>query len=283
MLDKRQLRLRVKAALSEDLGRAGDLSTTRFLARGRTFRAVIKAKAPGVLCGVAAARETLRQACPGAKALWLARDGARLKPGQVIARLRGPRELLSAERTLLNFLQHLSGVATLAARYVQAVKGTKARIYDTRKTLPGWRALEKYAVRCGGAENHRMGLYDMVMLKDNHWAGSSPEELARKVAAFRRTHPKVPIQVEADSLSRLEAALALGPELVLLDNMPPALLRRAIALCRRRAPRVKVEVSGGVDLKTVRARALLGPDRISVGKLTHSAPALDISMKFEAQ
>ena len=277
------LRRRVRAALAEDLGRSGDLSTTRFLPRGKTFRAVIKTKAHGVLCGVAAARETLRQACPGAAAVWLAADGARVQPGQVIARLRGPRELLSAERTLLNFLQHLSGVATLASRYVEAVKGTRARIYDTRKTLPGWRALEKYAVRCGGAENHRMGLYDMVMLKDNHWMGSTLAELHRKVAAFRRSHPGVPIQVEADSLGRLADALALKPDLVLLDNMSPALLRRAIALCRRRAPRVKVEVSGGVDLKTVRSRALLGPDRISVGKLTHSAPALDISMKFEAQ
>lgn len=276
------LRRRVRESLAEDLGRAGDLSTTRFLSPARTFSAVVKVKAPGVLCGVAAAREVLRQACPRAKARWLAADGARVRPGQVVARIAGPRELLSAERTLLNFLQHLSGVATLAARYVDAVKGTRARIYDTRKTLPGWRALEKYAVRCGGAQNHRMGLYDMVMLKDNHWAGSSPAELASKVAAFRRSHPRIPIQVEADSLGRLEAALALRPDLILLDNMGPALLRRAIALCRRRAPRVKLEVSGGVDLKTVRALAALGPDRISVGKLTHSAPALDISMKFEA-
>lgn len=276
------LRRLVKAALAEDLGAAGDLSTEFFLPPRRVYRAFIKAKAEGVLCGVVPATEALRQACPRARLRWLARDGARLRPGQVVARLTGPRGILTAERTMLNFLQRLSGVATLARRYADAVRGTRAKVYDTRKTLPGWRALDKYAVRCGGAQNHRMGLYDMVMLKDNHWAASTPESLKAKVAAFRRRHPRVPVQAEAADLAQVRAALALGPDLVLLDNMGRPLLKRAIALCRRLAPRVKVEVSGGVDLAGVRALARLGPDRISVGKLTHSAPALDLSLKFEA-
>lgn len=272
----------VRAALAEDLGRAGDLSTTFFLPKNRTYRAFIKAKADGVLCGVAPATEALRQACPGARIRWLSRDGARVRPGQVVARLTGPRGILTAERTMLNFLQRLSGVATLARRYADAVRGTRAKVYDTRKTLPGWRALDKHAVRSGGAENHRMGLYDMVMLKDNHLAGASTAQLARRIADFRRRHPRVPVQVEANSLDQLRQALALKPELVLLDNMGAPLLRRAIALARREAPRVKLEVSGGVDLKTIRALARLGPDRISVGRITHSAPALDLSLKIEA-
>ncbi|TBR19397.1 carboxylating nicotinate-nucleotide diphosphorylase [bacterium] len=277
------LRRLVRAALAEDLGRAGDLSTTFFLPKDRIYRAFIKAKADGILCGTVPATEALRQACPRARIRWHARDGARVRPGQVVARLRGPRGILTAERTLLNFLQRLSGVATLSRRYADAVRGTRAKVYDTRKTLPGWRALDKYAVRCGGARNHRMGLYDMVMLKDNHLAGAAPEALAKRIAAFRRRHPRVPVQVEADSLDQLRLALNLKPELVLLDNMGPALLRKAIALARREAPRVGLEVSGGVDLATIRALAKLGPDRISVGRLTHSAPALDLSLKIEAE
>ena len=282
MRPDKTLKSLVRAALAEDLGRAGDLSTRHFLPPGRTYRAFIKAKAEGILCGVIPATEALRQACPRARIRWLAGDGARVRPGQVVARLSGPREVLTAERTVLNFLQRMSGVATLARRYADAVRGTRAKVYDTRKTLPGWRALDKYAVRCGGAENHRLGLYDMVMLKDNHWTGTTPEALGRKVAAFRRRFPRVPIQVEAAGLKQLRQALALKPDMVLLDNMGPALLRRAIALARREAPRVKLEVSGGVDLRTVRALALLGPDRISIGRLTHSAPALDLSLKIEA-
>lgn len=273
----------VRAALAEDLGRAGDLSTTFFLPKDRQYRAYVKAKADGVLCGMVPATEALRQACPRARIKWLVKDGARLRPGQIVARLTGPRGILTAERTMLNFLQRLSGVATLSRRYADAVRGTRAKVYDTRKTLPGWRALDKYAVRCGGAENHRMGLYDMVMLKDNHLAGASPEELSRRIAAFRRRHPRVPIQVEANSLDQLRQALALKPELILLDNMGAPLLRRAIALARRLSPRVKLEVSGGVDLNTIRALAKLGPDRISVGRITHSAPALDLSLKIEAR
>jgi nicotinate-nucleotide pyrophosphorylase (carboxylating) len=273
----------VRAALAEDLGRAGDLSTAFFLPKDRTYRAYVKAKADGVLCGMVPATEALRQACPRARITWLVKDGARLRPGQIVARLTGPRGILTAERTVLNFLQRLSGVATLSRRYADAVRGTRAKVYDTRKTLPGWRALDKYAVRCGGAQNHRMGLYDMVMLKDNHLAGASPEELSRRIAAFRRRHPRVPVQVEANSLDQLRQALALKPELILLDNMGAPLLRRAIALARRLSPRVKLEVSGGVDLNSIRALAKLGPDRISVGRITHSAPALDLSLKIEAR
>ncbi len=276
------LRRLVRQALAEDLGAAGDLTTRCFLPAGRTYRASIKAKDRGVLCGTAAADETFRQACPRARLRWLAKDGARVRPGQVVARIVGPRGILTAERTALNFLQHLSGIATLSRRYADAARGTRAKVYDTRKTLPGWRALAKYAVRCGGARNHRQGLYDMVLLKDNHWAGATPEALRRRVAAFRRRRPRVPIQVEAGGLDQVRKSLALQPDLILLDNMGPRLLKRAIALVRREAPRVKIEVSGGVDLTTLRSLAGLGPDRISVGRLTHSAPALDLSMKIEA-
>ncbi|MDE2292616.1 MAG: carboxylating nicotinate-nucleotide diphosphorylase [Elusimicrobia bacterium] len=275
------LRRLVSEALAEDLGRAGDVTTDGFLPEGRLYQAVIRAKQEGVLCGAAAAQEVFRQASPRARLRWLAEDGARLKKGQAVVLITGPRTILTAERTALNFLQHLSGVATLSRRYADAVRGTRAKVYDTRKTLPGWRALEKYAVRCGGAQNHRLGLYDMAMLKDNHWAGAPAEEMRRRVAAFRKKHPRVPIQMEAADLAQVGAALELGADLVLLDNMGAPLLRKAIALVRRTAPRVKVEVSGGVDLSTIRALARLGPDRISVGRLTHSAPALDLSMKIE--
>lgn len=275
------LRRRVRAALAEDLGQAGDLTTRYFLPAGRSYRAAIKAKADGVLYGIAPAAETFRQACPSATVRWLARDGDRVRSGQVVARITGPREILTAERVALNFLQHLSGIATLARRYADAVRGTRAKVYDTRKTVPGWRVLAKAAVRAGGAQNHRMGLHDMVLIKDNHWAGTTPEELADKISRFRRRRPRVPIQVEADSLVCVRRALGLKPDLILLDNMGPKLLRRAIALIRSRSPGAQVEVSGGVDLKTIRALALLGPDRISVGRLTHSAPALDLSMKIE--
>ncbi|MFC1679510.1 carboxylating nicotinate-nucleotide diphosphorylase [Elusimicrobiota bacterium] len=280
------IRTMVRRALREDLGSRGDVTTKHFLDSGRSYGARMVAKRAGVLCGTPVAAEVFRQACPRARVSWKMRDGARLRPGTLIAQIRGPRGILTAERTSLNFIQHLSGIATLTSAYVAAARGTRARIYDTRKTLPGWRLLAKYAVRVGGGRNHRMGLHDMAMLKDNHLAGlgasgePSPEDLAR-VRAFRRRYPRLPIEIEAKDEAEVRLALALGADVVMLDNMGTAALRRHIRSIRKLSPRTEIEISGGVDLRTVGRLARLGPDRISIGRLTHSAPALDISMKLD--
>lgn len=268
----------IKAALREDLSRRGDVTTREFLPAGLKLSGRIVSKAVGVICGVDIAKKVFRKAAPGSSVRILKKDGSRVRPGEVVMRVSGGRSLLTAERTALNFLQHLSGIATLTKEYVDKVHGLRPGIFDTRKTLPGWRDLEKYAVRCGGGFNHRMGLYDMVLLKDNHWnAGTNPTERIRQ---FRRRYRGVKIEIEAADLAQVRRALATRPELILLDNMGAPLLRRAIALIRREAPRTRIEISGGVDLKTVRSLARLGPDRISIGRLTHSAPALDLSLEI---
>jgi nicotinate-nucleotide pyrophosphorylase (carboxylating) len=193
------------------------------------------------------------------------------------------RSVLSGERTALNFLQHLSGIATQTHRYVDAVAGLKCQVLDTRKTLPGWRLLEKYAVRCGGGHNHRVGLFDGVLIKDNHLRalGLGKKEIRTAVEAARRLHgPAVPVEIEVDNLAELDEALRCGPDIVLLDNMPPEPMREAVRRRDAVAPRVRLEASGGVTLATVRAIAETGVDRVSVGALTHSAPALDIALDY---
>ncbi|MCS7047311.1 MAG: carboxylating nicotinate-nucleotide diphosphorylase, partial [Gemmataceae bacterium] len=204
-------------------------------------------------------------------------------PGDHLATISGRmRSLLAAERTALNFLQHLSGIATLTRRYVEAVAGLPVRILDTRKTLPGWRLLEKYAVRQGGGDNHRRGLYDAILIKDNHLAAlhRSANPVAAAVLAAQEKCPDLPVEVEVDSLAQLPQALACRPAIVLLDNMSLEQLREAVQRRNRQAPDVLLEASGGVTLQTVRAIAETGVDRISVGALTHSAPALDISLEY---
>ncbi|MDE2143487.1 MAG: carboxylating nicotinate-nucleotide diphosphorylase [Elusimicrobia bacterium] len=265
----------LRAALREDLGRRGDLTTRLFVPATARFTARVVSREAGVICGLDVAAAAFRACDRGARVRALVRDGARVRPGQVVMTVSGGRGLLTAERTALNFLQRLSGVATLTRRYVDRVKGTRARILDTRKTLPGWRALDKYAVTCGGGVNLRMGLYDAAMVKDNHYLGRRLEEGAREL---RRRHPGTPLIVECDSPAQVARALSLKPDVILLDNMPPAVLRREIKRLRAAAPRVKIEISGGVNLNSVRALAKLGPDRISVGRLTHSAPALDLGL-----
>jgi nicotinate-nucleotide pyrophosphorylase (carboxylating) len=265
----------LRAALREDLGRAGDLTTRLFVPASARFTARVASREAGVACGLEIAAAAFRACDPGARVRLLVRDGARVRPGQALMTVTGGRGLLTAERTALNFLQRLSGVATLTRRYVDRVRGTRARILDTRKTIPGWRALDKYAVVCGGGFNLRLGLYDAVMVKDNHYLGRRLEEGAREL---RRKHPGVPLIIECDTPAQATRALALKPDVLLLDNMAPAVLRREIKRLRKLAPRVKLEVSGGVGLKNVRALARLGPDRISVGRLTHSAPALDLGL-----
>jgi len=265
----------LRAALREDLGRAGDLTTKLFVPSGARFSARVVSREAGVICGLEIAAAAFR-ACDGrARVRLLARDGARVKAGRTVMTVSGGRGILTAERTALNFLQRMSGVATLTRRYVDRVRGTRAKILDTRKTLPGWRALDKYAVACGGGVNLRMGLYDAAMVKDNHYLGGRLEEGALEL---RRRHPGVPLIVECDTPAQATRVLALKPDVLLLDNMSPAVLRREIPRLRKLAPRVKLEISGGVSLDSVRALARLGPDRISIGRLTHSAPALDLGL-----
>lgn len=265
----------LRAALAEDLGRAGDLTTRYFVPASARLKGRVVAREAGVVCGLDVAAAAFKACAPRAEVRLLARDGSRVRAGQAVMAVSGGRGLLTAERTALNFLQRMSGVASLTRRYADRVKGTRARILDTRKTLPGWRALDKYAVACGGGLNHRMGLYDAVMVKDNHYFGRN---LAAGVARLRRERPGVPLIIEADALRQAEAAAALRPDVLLLDNFTPARLRAAVRRLRALAPRVKLEVSGGVSLENVRALAACGVDRVSIGRLTHSAPALDLGL-----
>jgi nicotinate-nucleotide pyrophosphorylase (carboxylating) len=268
----------IAIALAEDLG-PGDLTAEFFVAK-RQGTARLFVKEPAVLAGVETAAEVFRRVVPSAQIKVLHPDGSRLQTGESVLKVEGPLPgLLSAERVALNFLQHLSGVATLTRRFVDAVAGTRARILDTRKTFPGLRALEKAAVRSGGGTNHRMGLYDMVMVKDNHLAaGTSPGELETAILALKQAHPGVRVEIEADTLAQVETFLALtGIDVILLDNMSLEDLRAAVALS---AGRIPLEASGGVTLDTVAGIAATGVDFISSGALTHSARAIDFSMEL---
>ena len=263
-------------ALDEDVGQ-GDL-TASLIDAGAHARARIIAREHAVLCGRPWAHAAMRAVDPDAGLVWHVDEGGHLAPGQVAVELHGPaRALLTAERTVLNFLQLLSGVATRTAQYVEAVAGTRARIVDTRKTLPGLRVAQKYAVRVGGGHNHRMGLYDGILIKENHIAAAgSIEAVLRR--AFALAPPGVFVQIEVETLAQLREALDAGARMVLLDNMDLDRLREAVALNGGRA---ELEVSGGVDLSTVRPLAQTGVDRISIGKLTKDVVAVDYSMRFE--
>ena len=274
----------IELALREDLGDAGDRTSQALIPEDLTGQAVFVARREGVLAGLPVLPLLLEHFPPRLDLRELARDGDRVRPGTELARLTGSmRSILAAERTALNFLQHLSGVATLARRYVDAVAGTRARILDTRKTTPGWRLREKYAVRQGGAANHRLGLYDGVLIKDNHLAalGDVPDPLAAAVERARAAVGRdLPVEIEVDTLDQLDRVLPLSPDIVLLDNMTPDQLREAVRRRDALAPRTLLEASGGVSLETARAIAESGVDRISVGALTHSAPALDIGLDY---
>jgi nicotinate-nucleotide pyrophosphorylase (carboxylating) len=265
----------VELALAEDLG-SGDVTTIATVPSGARARAVITQKAPGVVFGLQAAEATFRALDPGVGLERRAQEGVWRDGGEVLRVEGQARALLSAERTALNFLQRLSGVATLSARYVEAIAGTGARILDTRKTTPGLRTLEKAAVAAGGATNHRAGLYDAILIKENHatMAGGIGE-------AVRRAHearPDLTLEVECRTPAEVDEALAAGAGWILLDNMTPSQLREAVA---RVGGRAKLEASGGVTLETVRDAAATGVDFVSVGALTHSAPALDLSLLLE--
>ncbi|MBN1955767.1 MAG: quinolinate synthase NadA [Anaerolineae bacterium] len=267
----------IELAIAEDIG-PGDATSQAVLPPDLILRGRIVAKADGVVAGLPVARAALERIDPALHLTPHVADAARVTPGDLIAEVEGPgRSMLAAERLLLNFLQHLSGIATLTRAFVDAVAGTDAIILDTRKTRPGYRLLDKYAVRAGGGANHRMALYDMLMVKDNHVdaAGS----IAAAVEQARARCPDLPIVVEVRTLDELRSALALAPDRVLLDNMDLETMRAAVALAAGRTP---LEASGGVTLENVAAIAATGVDFISVGALTHSAPALDISMKIAA-
>jgi nicotinate-nucleotide pyrophosphorylase (carboxylating) len=242
----------------------------------------MRAREPLVVAGLALAEAAFRQLSDAIQIGRVMQDGQHAISGGIILKISGPaRALLSAERVALNFVQRLSGVATLTAQFVEAIKGTGAKILDTRKTTPGWRRLEKYAVACGGGQNHRLGLFDMVLIKDNHLAAlknAFPNSIAAAVKGARTKYPNLKIEVEADTLGQVEQAVAAGVDMVLLDNMNLEQLRLAVEKCRGHA---KTEASGGVNLKSVRAIAETGVDFISAGAMTHSARAVDIGLDFE--
>lgn len=274
-LDPSSYRDIVRRALDEDVG-SGDITTDATVDGGARARGVFVVKSGCVLAGIDVALETFRQIEPGVQATFHKRDGDRCRAGEEIGEVAGSaRALLMGERTALNFLQRLSGVATMARRFVDAAGG-KIVILDTRKTTPTLRALEKYAVRAGGATNHRAGLFDAVLIKDNHirLAGG----VAAAIARVRERRPGLPVEVEAQSLAEVDEALAAGAETVLVDNMPLDEIREAT---RRARGRAAVEISGGVTLERVPALAETGADYASAGALTHSAPAADISFEIE--
>ncbi|MBI3324146.1 MAG: carboxylating nicotinate-nucleotide diphosphorylase [Candidatus Omnitrophica bacterium] len=304
----RSVNILIRLALAEDIGR-GDVTSWALIPAGQKARAPVIAKVAGVVAGTTAAVRIFRTldrriVCRIRKA-----DGRTVKPGEVILTLHGPaRSILTAERTALNLLGHLSGVATLTAKFVQRVRPYPVKILDTRKTLPGLRTLEKQAVRAGGGQNHRMGLDDAVLIKTNHLKvlqaaistqhtahstqktvgdrnGSVSDETIREaIRRARARHPQLPVEIELTDMDELRAALVARPDVILLDNWPVRQMKKAVAL-RTRTPHTShltplLEVSGGVTLENVRRIAAAGVDRISIGRLTHSAPALDVSLQI---
>ena len=281
-MESPEIRRAVRLALAEDIGR-GDATTLATVPKTARSRAVMRAREPLTVCGLEFAARAFRQLSRAVKIKPRAHDGQRVKAGATLLEISGPAPaILTAERVALNFVQRLSGVATLTATFVAAVAKTDAQILDTRKTTPGWRNFEKYAVACGGGRNHRIGLFDMILIKDNHLAAlrdAKPNAVAVAVARAWKMFPKLKVEVEADTLAQVAQAANAGADVILLDNMTLAQLRAAVKLV---AGRAKTEASGGVNLKTVRAIAQTGVDFISVGSLTHSAPAVDIGLDFES-
>jgi nicotinate-nucleotide pyrophosphorylase (carboxylating) len=286
----------LELAVQEDLGGAGDWTTQALVPPGATGRAAVVVRGGGVVAGLPAVPSALEKFDPRLRWSPQTEDGRLVERGGRLGVVEGPaRGMLAAERVLLNLLSRLSGIASLTRKFVDAAAGTKARIYDTRKTTPGWRRLEKYAVRCGGGWNHRTGLFEAVLIKDNHLALAAQVSAAAgarcgpaaAVAAARRFVAEhaadtaaMIIEVEVDTLGQLDEVLAAGPDLVLLDNMQPGELRQAVARRDALAPAVELEASGGIDLAGVRRVAESGVERISVGALTHSAAALDIGLDW---
>ncbi len=268
----------VSAALREDVG-TGDV-TASLVPEGELVRGEVVTREDAVLCGTPWVVETFRRLDSRIALIWLAEDGARIRAGETVLRVEGPAgPVLTGERTALNFLQLLSGVATTARRFVDAVAGTGCTILDTRKTLPGLRTAQKYAVRCGGARNHRMGLHDMILVKENHIAAAG--SLSAAVAAARRLGGSMRVEVEVESLSELGEALAAGPDIIMLDDFGLADMRTAVTRVRESRLPIELEASGSVTLETVRAIAETGVHSISVGGLTKHVRAVDLSMRLD--
>jgi len=269
----------VRHALDEDLGRAGDITSAATISDGKQANAKLVARKPGTIAGLVCAAEAFSQLDPKISFNGKIRDGEKVSAKDVLAEISGDaKAILSAERAALNFLGHLSGVATLTAAYAEKIKHTKAKIIDTRKTIPGLRALEKYAVRCGGGVNHRMGLDDAVLIKDNHIAVAGGIAQVLKAARASAGH-LVKVEIEVDNLDQLKEVLhAGGADVVMLDNMDPTTMKRAVEM---NAGKLVLEASGGVSLDSVAKIAESGVDVISVGALTHSAPVLDIALDIE--
>ncbi|MBI1314805.1 carboxylating nicotinate-nucleotide diphosphorylase [bacterium] len=282
----------VEAALDEDLADGTDLTCAAMVSDDDFAEIHVRTREPGIVAGLPIGELVFQQLAermgPTRAAVWTTEvaDGSAIEPDQIVARAIGPLDaLLIGERTVLNFLGYLSGIATQTGRFAAEVTGTNATILDTRKTLPGWRILAKYAVRCGGGTNHRMGLYDGVLIKDNHLAAWSQQignsSLAEAIRQARSRSPEgISIEVEVDTLAQLRDVIEGRPDIVLLDNMPPDQLREAVALRNERAPQIQLEASGGVTLETVRTIAETGVDRISIGALTHSVTNLDLGFDF---
>ena len=294
-------RLLIRKALREDIGR-GDLTTKVLIPSSLAGKAYIKAKSEGILCGTAVVRQVFRAVD---RKLWIAvkiPDGARVTKGKQVITVRGrAASILKAERVALNFLGRLSGIATLTSEFVRRVRGTRAEIFDTRKTTPLWRALEKYAVRCGGGQNHRFGLWDEILVKDNHWIAMMPslrggpkgrrsnlaaQRLLRALRALAMTgKKKIPVEIEVGNLRELTHLLKgnFVPDRILLDNFSSSKLRRAVRQVHNSGWKYQLEASGGITLRNVRKVARTGVDRISVGALTHSASALDFSLSLRSR
>ena len=274
-----------RMSLTEDLRDVGDLTCLSTISAALMATVQIVSRESGVVSGLPLIPIVFRELDSNVQAVIPVQDGDRIYRGTVVASLTGPvRTLLTGERTILNFMTHLSGIASRTALFVDAISGTRASILDTRKTLPGYRALQKYAVRCGGGINHRMGLYDGVLIKDNHLAARGDSACASAVADARRfmiaSGRNTSIEIEVDTLEQLLDALKEKPEIVLLDNMSPDLLREAVSLRDQYGPTTLLEASGGITLQTVRSVAETGVERISIGGLTHSSPALDLGFDW---
>ncbi|MEI4482411.1 MULTISPECIES: carboxylating nicotinate-nucleotide diphosphorylase [unclassified Phyllobacterium] len=265
----------VRSALLEDLGRAGDITTNATLPEDATARAVLSSREAGTICGMSFARTAFALIDPSLNFIMLTKDGTRVKPGEDIARIEGnARSILSAERVALNFLMHLSGIASYTAKFADLIAHTNAKVCDTRKTIPGMRAFAKYAVKCGGGSNHRFGLDDAVLIKDNHIAVAGSVAKAILAARAYAGH-LVKIEVEVDGIDQFEEALSVNADVILLDNMRPELLEKAVKI---NAGRAKLEASGNITFDTIKAVAETGVDYISTSKITMAAPTLDIGL-----
>ncbi len=271
----------IDEALKED-GVFNDITTKEFIDKDKKATAELIANKPGVLCGTEIFTQVFKTINKQCKVKTIIKDCSKIKKGDRILEVSGPAyAILSGERTALNFLQHLSGIATITNEFMTSVKGGVTQIYDTRKTMPGYRNIAKYAVRCGGGTNHRMGLSDMVLIKDNHL--SLTKDLAAKVANFRKKHKNILVEVECENIKQVQQALDAKADIIMLDNTSFENTKKMINLIRKNSSKTykpEIEISGGVNHKTVKKFAKLGIERISIGMITHSAPALDITLEI---